>query len=136
MRSIAAVACCVIAFWAAPAASAETRVIPETPGYEGVPFADNPSIIDPPPMFPESWSRGADDRAVVLHFTTGTPQCYGVHAAVTEAMDEGEDNVTVDLRGGTVPEALGRACILIAVAGSLEVPLANPLGARQVLAVA
>ena len=33
---------------------------------------------------PQSWSRVADDRAVRLYFTVGTPDCYGVTAAVHE----------------------------------------------------
>jgi hypothetical protein len=96
----------------------------------GVVFTDNPAIVDPHPLPVQSWSRVGDGLAV--NFTTGTPQCYGVHATVQEA----PDTVTVDLRGGTLPEAVGQACIMIAVAGTLEVPLAAPLGERRVLSVA
>jgi hypothetical protein len=39
------------------------------------------------------------------------------------------------LQSGTLPEAVGRACIMIAVSGTVEVPLASPLGSRQVLSV-
>lgn len=118
-----------LAVWAAPAASAETAVLPERPGYPGLVFVDNPAIVDPHPMRAESFSRVADDRAVAVHFTTGTPQCYGVHATVQETAE----NVTVELRGGTLPEAVNRPCILIAVSGILDVPLQSPLGTRQVL---
>jgi hypothetical protein len=52
-----------------------------------------------------------------------------VHATVEETAE----NVTVALTGGTLPEAVGRACIMIAVTGTLEVPLQSPLGNRQVL---
>ncbi len=71
----------------------------------------------------------ANDNAVNVNFTSGTDTCYGVHAAV----QENEDSVTVDLHGGTLPEAVGRACIMIAVFGTLEVLLGAPLGDRQVL---
>lgn len=118
-----------LAVWAAPAASAETAVLPERPGYPGLVFVDNPAIVDPHPVRAESFSRVADDRAVAVHFTTGTPQCYGVHATVQETAE----NVTVELRGGTLPEAVNRPCILIAVSGILDVPLQSPLGTRQVL---
>jgi hypothetical protein len=118
MRAIALAAGVVLATWAAPTASADSVV-----------FVDNPAIIDPHPIAFDSWSRGPDDRTVALHFTTGTPTCYGVHATV----DETPATVTVDLQGGTLPEAVGRACILIAVSGTIEVPLQSPLGDRQVL---
>ena len=42
-----------------------------------------------------------------MNFTSGTDTCYGVHATVQET----SDTVTVDLQGGTLPEAVepGRA---------------------------
>ena len=64
-----------------------------------------------------------------VHFTTGTPECYGVHATVAETAE----TVTVELREGTLPGAVRRACIMIAVSGTLEVPLQGPLGDRQVV---
>lgn len=119
----------LMAVWAAPAASAETAVLQERPGYPGLMFTDNPAIVDSHPMRAQSYSRVPDDRAVAVHFTTGTPQCYGVHATVQETAQ----TVTVELRGGTLPEAVGRPCIMIALSGILDVPLQSPLGARQVL---
>ena len=95
-------------------------------------FVDNPAIVDPHPMQVESWSRAADDNAINVNFTSGTDTCYGVHAAVQET----EESVTVDLQGGTLPEAVDRACIMIALFGTLEVPLEAPLGDRQVLSAA
>lgn len=82
-------------------------------------------------MQPQAWSRTTDERVVRLHFTTGTPQCYGVSATVEETAEA----VTVDLRSGTLPQAADRACIMIAVFGGLDVPLQNPLGSRRVLSV-
>ena len=111
-----------------PAASAESTAPPEVPPG-GVVFIDNPAIVDPHPMHVESWSRAANDNAVNVNFTSGTDTCYGVHAAVQET----EDSVTVDLQGGTLPEAVSRACIMIALFGTLEVALGAPLGDRQVL---
>ena len=131
MRAISVLAGVVLAGWIAPAASAETVVLPEQPGNPGVAFVDNPAIVDPHPMPAESFSRVADEQAVALHFTTGTPECFGVHATVAETAE----TVTVELRGGTLPEAVGRACIMIAVSGTLEVPLQGPLGDRQVVSV-
>ena len=131
MRAIGALACVVLAVWVAPAASAETVVLPERQGNPGVVFVDNAAIVDSRPMLAESFSRVPGDHAVTVHFTTGTPECYGVHATVAETAQ----TVSVELHGGTLPEAVGRACIMIAVSGTLEVPLHSPLGDRQVLSV-
>ena len=131
MRTSLALAAVVGAVWVAPAAAAETTVLPDRPGPPGVVFVDNPAIVDAHPMPAESFSRVPGDRAVAVHFTTGTPECYGVHAAVSETAQ----TVSVELQSGTLPEAAGRACIMIAVSGTVEVPLSGPLGGRQVLSV-
>jgi hypothetical protein len=114
-----------------PAASAEPTAPPEAP-LGGVVFVDNPAIVDPRPMRVESWSRAAGDNAINVNFTSGTDTCYGVHANVAET----EQTVTVDLQGGTLPEAVDRACIMIALFGTLDVPLKAPLGDRLVLSAA
>jgi len=111
--------------WASPA----TVAPPEVPDAEGVVFTDNPSIVDPRPIPIESWSRAGSDRAVTVHFTTGTPACNGVHATVRETADA----VTIGLSGGSLPRSAGRICIMLALTGTLEVPLQRPLGDRQVL---
>ncbi|MGZ5391780.1 MAG: hypothetical protein ACXWD3_08020 [Mycobacterium sp.] len=131
MRTSLALAAVVVAVWVAPAASAETTVLPERQGPPGAVFVDNPGIVDAHPMPAESFSRVPGDHAVAVHFTTGTPECYGVHATVTKTAH----TVTVELQSGSLPEAVGRACIMIAVSGTLEVPLGGPLDGRQVLSV-
>ena len=106
--------------------------VPETaPGTPAAMFVDNPAIVNAYPTRPQAWSRVIDERTVRLHFTTGTPECYGVSATVQESADA----VLVDLRTGTLPSALDRACIAIALFGGLDVPLQQPLGARRVLSV-
>jgi hypothetical protein len=133
MRAAAAVlAALVLAGWGAPAASADPTAPPEIPDAEGVVFTDNPSIVDPRPMPVESWNRVGGDRAVEVHFTTGTPACNGVHATTRETAD----SVTIDLKGGSLPVSAGRMCILLAMTGTLDVPLQAPLGDRQVLSAA
>ena len=124
---------------AAPAAAQPTSEppppipVPEVPaGTSALMFTDEPAIIDGHPMHPEAWSRTTDERVVRLHVTTGTPECFGVTARVHETADD----VIVDLRSGTLPQAVERACIMIAVFGGLDVPLQNPLGERRVLSVA
>jgi hypothetical protein len=93
-------------------------------------FTNNPSIVDSHPLPVESW-RVVGEDVLALQFTTGTPECFGVHAIVHET----PETVTVELRGGTLPEAVGRACIMIAVFGSLDVHLQQPLGERAVISL-
>jgi hypothetical protein len=97
----------------------------------GVAFTDDPSIVNPHPVLVNSWSRLDDDEAVRLYVTVGSPDCVGVHATVTEAPDA----VTVEVRTGTRPEAVGRMCTMIAMVGTLDVRLQSPLGDRLVLNV-
>jgi hypothetical protein len=131
MRKRLAATVVPLAVWVAPVASAETIALPERPDAAGVDYVDNPAIVDAHPMAADSFSRVPGDHAVALHFTTGTPECYGVAATVTETIEA----VSIELRSGTLPDAVGRACIMIAVSGTLEVPLSGPLGDRQVLSV-
>jgi hypothetical protein len=111
-------------------AQADPTAPPEVPPG-GVVFTDNPDFVDPHPLRVESWSRAPNDDAVAVHFTLGPPECYGVHATVQET----DEAVTVELRSGTAPDAVGRMCIMIALFGTLDVPLQAPLGDRQVLSV-
>jgi hypothetical protein len=117
-----------------PSAAAEPIVttIPERPTPPGqTTFADNPAIVDSRPQAIESWSRQPEADALAVHFTTGTPECYGVHAEVQETADI----IAVKLLSGTVPEAAGRACIMIAVFGTLTVGLDAPVGNRAVVSI-
>ena len=129
MRSAAvALVALVLVGWGAPTASA-TSAPPEVADADGVVFTDNSSIVDPRPVRVESWSRVANERAVAVHFTSGTPACNGVHATAQETADA----VTVTLIGGSLPSVAGRMCIMLAVTGTLVVALSSPLGDRQVL---
>jgi hypothetical protein len=120
----------ILAVFGVPVAAADPTTPPEVPPG-GVVFTDNPAIVDSHPLRVDSWSRAANDDAVAVHFTLGPPECYGVHANVRETTE----TVTVELRSGAPPEAVGRMCIMIALFGTLKVPLQAPLGDRQVLAV-
>lgn len=97
----------------------------------GRPFTTNPDIVGAQPIPVESWSRLVPDR-IAVNFQTGAPECYGVDATVTET----ETVVTVELRSGILPEAVGKTCVMIAVFGTLELQLKTPLGDRQVLSTA
>jgi hypothetical protein len=124
----------LVAALGVPVAAAEpTTVAPpeRSPGNPGVALTDNPAIVDPHPIPIEAWSRVGNSDAVAVHFTVGPPECYGVHATVQETTE----SVTVELRSGTPPEAVGRMCTMIALFGTLDMPLQSPLGDRQVLSV-
>ncbi|MBF6330567.1 hypothetical protein [Nocardia transvalensis] len=112
---------------AAPTSGPSTPTEQSTPQL-GRPFTANPAIVSPHPIPFDSWSRVAPDR-IAVNFQIGSPECYGVDASTTET----DSTVTVELRAGTLPEAVGRMCTMIAVFGTLEVPLKQPLGNRKIL---
>ncbi|KUI28893.1 hypothetical protein AU196_14380 [Mycobacterium sp. IS-1742] len=136
-RSVAAVAVAASALASAIPAAAQPPAptitqIPERPQAEGfTTFVDTPAIVDPRPQSIESWGRLPDDRTITVRFTSGTPECYGVHAEVQETADI----VAVKLRHGVLPEAVNRACIAIGVFASLPVALQSPVGSRAVVSI-
>lgn len=91
-------------------------------------FQRDPSIVNTNPLAIESWT--ATPGGVAVHFTTGSPACYGVDADI---VGETDTTVTVDLRSGSLPAAVGTMCTMIAVYGTLDLPLAAPLGERTVV---
>ncbi|MEV6070342.1 hypothetical protein AB0L82_27670 [Nocardia sp. NPDC052001] len=97
-------------------------------GQLGRAFTADPGIVNPHPLSFDSWTRVAPDR-IAVNFTTGSPECYGVDATVTET----DKTVSIALRSGTRPDAVGRMCTMIAVFGSLELPLKSPIGDRNVV---
>jgi hypothetical protein len=142
MRGIALVllACTTLAGCGTPASACPgpsetetTTVAPpqRPPDDAAVVLTDNPSIVNSHLSPFEAWSRLGSENTVAVYFTIGSPDCYGVHATARETAD----TVTVELRSGALPEAVGRVCTMIAVFGTLHVPLQNPLGDRTVLSV-
>ncbi|MGV9611929.1 hypothetical protein [Nocardia xishanensis] len=109
-----------------------TTSAPSTPSEvaqaQGRPFTPDPTIVGAHPIPFMSWARVADDK-IAVNFQTGAPECYGVDAVTTET----DKAVTVELRGGTRADAVGRMCVMIAVFGTMEIPLKAPLGDRAVL---
>ncbi|MGF6884130.1 hypothetical protein ABIA39_003629 [Nocardia sp. GAS34] len=105
--------------------SAPTEQNPPNPGRT---FTASPAIVGASPIPFDSWSRIAPDR-IAVNFQIGSPDCYGVDATTTET----GSTVTVALRSGKLPAAMGRMCTMIAVFGTLDIPLQQPLGNRKVL---
>ncbi|MFS0896740.1 hypothetical protein [Mycolicibacterium litorale] len=141
MRIVCRTATALVLSAGALAAAIPAAAQPPTPTITQIPersqtdgfttFVDNPTIVDPRPQAIESWGRLPDDRALLVRFTSGTPECFGVHAEVQETADI----VAVKLRHGTLPEAVNRACIAIGVFASLPVGLQAPLGNRAVVSI-
>jgi hypothetical protein len=94
-------------------------------------FTADPSIVGAHPVPFTSWTKVAEDR-IAIHFETGVPECYGVDATATED----DSAVTVELRTGTRADAVDKMCVMMAVFGTLEIPLDAPLGDRRVLSAA
>lgn len=128
-RGIIVLAICLL-IAACGSSAPEVPALPEKPAPAGATeFSPRPDIVDTHPLAIMSWSRVSDDR-IALHFETGTPECFGVDATVAET----DDTVTVTLLGGTLPEMQDRMCVMVAVVGTLDVPLRSPLGDRVVTA--
>lgn len=109
-------------------AAAATTPTEATQGQIGRPFTADPTIVNPHPLEFDTWTRIAPDK-ISVNFQTCAPECYGVDATVTET----GKSVTVALRSGTRPDAVGKMCTMIAVFGSLDFQLKSPLGDRTVL---
>ncbi|WP_043657585.1 hypothetical protein [Nocardia thailandica] len=109
-----------------------STVVPEAAG--GVPghaFTPDPTLVDPRPLSPMSWSRGKGDT-VVLAFQAGNPECYGIDAKTVETAEA----VTVTLTTGTRADAQGKMCTMNLVFGTTTVNLKSPLGSREVRSTA
>ncbi|MBH0776178.1 hypothetical protein [Nocardia bovistercoris] len=116
-----------------PTSSAATTTPASTPSRDpeaaaGRMFTADTTIVGARPIPFTTWTLAAPDR-VAVGFQTGSPECYGVDARVTES----DKAVTIEIRSGTKANAVGRMCTMVAVFGTLEVPLKAPLGDRMLL---
>jgi len=112
-----------------PQFPAATQADEQPAGSSDTVFTDNPHLVDSQPLAFRTWSRLEDANAVRVHFTAGTPQCFGAHATVQET----DDTVQVALSTGSLPGSANRMCTVIGVLGALDVPLSRPLGDREVV---
>ncbi|KAA0023769.1 hypothetical protein [Antrihabitans cavernicola] len=128
---LVALAGCATAGTALPAPGSSSPS-PDRPASDGgIAFTPNPTIVNPHPLAFQSWNpAGEHGERVALHFTIGSPSCYGVDGNV---VSETDTTVTVDLRSGSLPEAAGKMCSMIAVFGTVELPLQASLGTRNVI---
>ncbi|MCZ4276736.1 hypothetical protein C5142_09475 [Rhodococcus sp. BGS-1C] len=107
----------------APPAPVEVPV-----GDVGTMFVSTSDLVRAMPTPFESWSH-ISPNTIAIHFVTGTPECYGAEAHVTETDSE----VIIALHTGTLPEAADKACIMVAVYGTMQMTLKSPLGDRTIV---
>lgn len=97
-------------------------------GDVGTMFESTPDLIRATTTPFESWSQ-VSTNTIAVHFVTGTPECYGADASVTETAT----TVTIELRTGTRPDSADKSCIMVAVYATMQITLAAPLGDRTIL---
>ncbi|RRQ28083.1 hypothetical protein DK926_09340 [Rhodococcus sp. Eu-32] len=97
-------------------------------GEVGTMFDSTPGLVRATATPFESWSQ-VSPNTIAIHFVTGTPECYGAEAQVTET----DSHVVIALRTGTLPEAADKSCIMVAVYGTMQMTLQSPLGDRAVV---
>jgi len=104
---------------------------PGGPGGE-VPPADDGDVrpADPDTIALESFYR-FDARHLALNYYNGVPECYG--EAGEPSVKEQADRVVVSVPRTPPTAPKNTACIEIALAGSVRVTLAEPLGRRLVV---
>jgi hypothetical protein len=108
------------------------------------PDDDGPIGSVPPPGTPSDGGGGVDSGTIAvdsfysydathlaLNYTNGVPECYG--AAGTPRVEESADAVVVTIPRTPVRVDGKRACIDIAMLGTVDVTLDAPLAGRPVL---
>ena len=105
---------------------AGTPVTQDPAAASGVPFERNPNLVDPRAVEVVAWTPRPDGIAV--GFMNGPQACFGADATVHETPDA----VTVEVRTGMLPEAVGRACTMNLVYATLNLALDTPVGDREV----
>lgn len=107
----------------APGGGADGEVPPDDGTDPGRP-------ADPGMIALDSFYR-YDARHLALNYYNGVPECYG--EAGEPRVEERDDRVLVAVPRTPPTAPKGTACIEIAVAGSVEVTLTEPLGDRKVV---
>lgn len=106
-----------------PGGGADGEVPPDGGDGDGRPA--DPGLIALDGFYPY------DARRLALNYYNGVPECYG--EAGEPRVEEDTDRVLVAVPRTPATAPKGTACIEIAVAGSVEITLAEPLGDRKVV---
>ena len=121
-----------------PGTDAPVAAEPGAPVASGEPGADEPGApsdggggrVDSGTIAVDSFYR-YDATHLALNYANGVPECYG--AAGTPRVEETADAVVVTIPRTPVRTDGKRACIDIALLGTLDITLDAPLAGRPVL---
>jgi hypothetical protein len=94
-------------------------------GDPAVREAPNPDVVDPHPTAVDHYAIGPDGRTVVVYFWGGSQACFGLQRVDVATDPDGTTVMTVF--EGTLPEAVGQACDMMAVLKSAVVTLEAPI---------
>ncbi len=89
-------------------------------------------IIDPQPWeIIQAFAVSADENEVIVRYEAGSPPCTQSRATVVET----DTTIEVSLEVGLHPNIAAMSCIAQVVNSEIAVPLTNPVGDREVIAV-
>jgi hypothetical protein len=94
---------------------------PEPGGDPAVRETPNPDVVDPYNPGLDHYTIGPDGRTVVVYYWGGSQACFGLQQVEVGSDPDGVPVITV--HEGTLPEAVGQACDMMAVLKSTVVTL-------------
>jgi hypothetical protein len=117
---------------ASPSVDLDAPVATEPGGQEPLPSGDpavretpNPDVVDPHQTAVDHYAIGLDGRTVVVYFWGGSQACFGLQRVDVATDPDGTTVITVF--EGTLPEAVGHACDMMALLKSTVVTLDAPI---------
>lgn len=117
---------------APPSGDPESPVATEPGSQEPAPSGDpalrespNAAVVDAHPTAVDHYAIGPDGRTVVVYFWGGSQACFGLQRVDISTDPDGTTVITVF--EGTLPEAVGQACDMMAVLKSTVVTLDSPI---------
>jgi hypothetical protein len=104
----------------APVGTAPGSLVPE-PSARAVRETPNPAVVDAHPTAVDHFAIGPDGRTVVVFYWGGSQACFGLQRVDVATNPAGPTTITVF--EGTLPEAVGMACDMMALLKSAVVTL-------------
>jgi hypothetical protein len=108
-----------------PVGTAPGSLVPEPTGDPAARETPNPDVVDAHPTGVDHFAIGPDGRTVVVYYWGGSQACFGLQR-VDVATDPAAPT-TITVFEGTLPEAVGMACDMMAVLKSAVVTLDEPI---------
>ena len=104
-----------------PVGTAPSSLVPEPSAPGAVRETPNPAVVDPHPTAVDHFAIGPDGRTVVVFYWGGSQACFGLQRVDVAIDPAGPTTITVF--EGTLPEAVGMACDMMALLKSAVVTL-------------